>query len=34
MTEAVKTERVAAGDHACLTFTDTKERLDLVAAFV
>ena len=34
MTEAVKTERVAAGDHACLTFTDTEERLDLVAAFV
>ncbi len=34
MTEAVKTERLAAGDHACLTFTDTEERLDLVAAFV
>jgi anti-anti-sigma regulatory factor len=34
MTEAVKTERVAAGDHACLTFTDPEERLDLVAAFV
>ncbi len=34
MTEAVKTERVAAGDHACLTFTDSEERLDLLAAFV
>jgi anti-anti-sigma regulatory factor len=34
MTEAVKTERVSVGDHACLTFTDPEERLDLVAAFV
>jgi anti-anti-sigma factor len=34
MTEAVKTDRVVAGDHACLTFTDNEERLDLVAAFV
>src|SRR4051794_22598270 len=22
------------GDHACLTFTDTEERLDIIAAFV
>ena len=28
------TETVDAGDHACLTFTDAEERLDLVAAFV
>jgi anti-anti-sigma regulatory factor len=25
---------VAAGDHACLTFTDAEQRLDLLAAFV
>jgi anti-anti-sigma regulatory factor len=34
MTEAVTTDAVDAGDHACLTFTDREERLDLVAAFV
>src|SRR5205809_7646021 len=39
MTDAVATNAVAAntvdaGDHACLTFTDAEERLDLVAAFV
>ena len=39
MTDAVTTDSVAsstvtAGDHACLTFTDAEERLDLVAAFV
>ncbi|MEJ3744465.1 MEDS domain-containing protein [Actinomycetes bacterium KLBMP 9797] len=34
MTDAVTTDRVDAGDHACLTFTDPEERLDLVAAFV
>jgi anti-anti-sigma regulatory factor len=33
-TDAVTTDRVAAGDHACLTFTDAEERLDLIAAFV
>jgi anti-anti-sigma regulatory factor len=27
-------ERVRPGDHACLVFTDSEERLDLVAAFV
>src|SRR5690349_5813530 len=25
---------VAAGDHACLTFSEAEERLDLVAAFI
>jgi hypothetical protein len=34
MTEAVTTDTVDAGDHACMTFTDPDERLDLVAAFV
>jgi anti-anti-sigma regulatory factor len=34
MTEAVMTDRVNAGDHACLTFSDLEERLDLVSAFV
>jgi hypothetical protein len=34
MTNAVATDAVDAGDHACLTFTDAEERLDLVAAFV
>jgi hypothetical protein len=34
MTDAVTTDTVDAGDHACLTFTDAEERLDLVAAFV
>ncbi|OLB74481.1 MAG: hypothetical protein AUI14_23525 [Actinobacteria bacterium 13_2_20CM_2_71_6] len=27
-------EAVVAGDHACLTFSDPEERLDMVAAFV
>ena len=27
-------ERVQPGDHACLVFTDSEERLDIVAAFV
>jgi hypothetical protein len=27
-------DALAAGDHACLTFTDADERLDIVAAFV
>ena len=26
-TDAVTTDKVAAGDHACLTFTDAEERL-------
>jgi anti-anti-sigma regulatory factor len=34
MTDAVTTDAVDAGDHACLTFSDHEERLDLVAAFV
>lgn len=34
MTETVTTASVNAGDHACLTFTDVEERLDLVASFV
>jgi hypothetical protein len=34
MTETVTTTSVSAGDHACLTFTDVEERLDLVARFV
>ena len=34
MTDAVTTDAVDTGDHACLTFTDAEERLDLVAAFV
>jgi DcmR-like sensory protein len=34
MTDAVAPGTVDAGDHACLTFTDTEERFDLVAAFV
>jgi anti-anti-sigma regulatory factor len=34
MTEAVSTDTVGPGDHACLTFTDAEERLDLVAAVV
>jgi anti-anti-sigma regulatory factor len=34
MTDVVTTDTVSAGDHACLTFTDAEERLDLIAAFV
>ncbi|HEX6684052.1 MAG TPA: MEDS domain-containing protein [Candidatus Limnocylindrales bacterium] len=34
MAEATRVGQLAAGDHACLTFTDPDERLDLVAAFV
>ncbi|BCY10772.1 MEDS domain-containing protein [Actinoplanes sp. L3-i22] len=34
ITNAVTTDTVDAGDHACLTFTDGEERLDLIAAFV
>jgi ABC-type transporter Mla MlaB component len=32
--DAVTVDQLAAGDHACLTFTDADERLDLVAEFV
>jgi anti-anti-sigma regulatory factor len=31
---ATPVERLAPGDHACLTFSDPEERLDLLAAFV
>lgn len=34
MADPVITDVVNAGDHACLTFTDLEERLDLVSAFV
>jgi anti-anti-sigma regulatory factor len=33
-TDVVTTDKINAGDHACLTFTDAEERLDLIAAFV
>jgi anti-anti-sigma regulatory factor len=32
--DASRVEDLRPGDHACLTFTDGEERLDLVAAFV
>jgi len=32
--DASRIEDLRPGDHACLTFTDVEERLDLVAAFV
>ena len=34
MALATTVDLLAAGDHACMTFTDQHERLDLVAAFV
>jgi anti-anti-sigma regulatory factor len=34
MADAVTVDELSAGDHACLTFTDPDERLDLVAEFV
>ncbi|GAA0713266.1 MEDS domain-containing protein [Dactylosporangium roseum] len=34
MAEAVTVEQLEAGTHACLTFTDPDERIDLIAAFV
>ncbi len=34
MADAVVTDAIESGDHACLTFTDPEERLDLVAGFV
>lgn len=34
MADAIAVSELGAGDHACLTFTDPDERLDLVAAFV
>lgn len=34
MGDAATVEDLQPGDHACLTFTDPEERLDIVAAFV
>jgi anti-anti-sigma factor len=34
MATAVPVDRLSPGDHACLTFTDAEERLDILAAFV
>jgi hypothetical protein len=34
MADRVVTGTIEPGDHACLTFSDSEERLDLVAAFV
>jgi hypothetical protein len=34
MVDTATVDTVEAGDHACLTFSDGEERLDLVAAFV
>lgn len=34
MTEPVTVDELEPGDHACLTFSDVDERLDIVAAFV
>jgi ABC-type transporter Mla MlaB component len=34
MADAATVDQVGLGDHACLTFSDPEERLDLVAAFV
>jgi hypothetical protein len=34
MAGAVPVDLLSSGDHACLTFTDAEERLDILAAFV
>lgn len=34
MADAVRVDELSVGDHACLTFTDPDERIDLVAEFV
>lgn len=34
MADAVAVDQLGPGDHACLTFSDPQERLDLVARFV
>ena len=34
MATAIPVDRLGPGDHACLTFTDAEERLDILAAFV
>ena len=34
MADPEVTDAISSGDHACLTYTDAEERLDLLAAFV
>ena len=34
MATAGSVHDLVLGDHACLTFTDAEERLDIIAAFV
>jgi anti-anti-sigma factor len=34
MARAIPVDRLVPGDHACLTFTDAEERLDILAAFI
>lgn len=34
MASAIPVDRLTPGDHACLTFSDPEERLDILAAFV
>jgi hypothetical protein len=34
MATAVPVDQLVPGDHACLTFTDAEERLDILAAFI
>jgi hypothetical protein len=34
MSTAIAVDRLEPGDHACLTFSDPEERLDMLAAFV
>ncbi|WP_173081462.1 MEDS domain-containing protein [Phytohabitans rumicis] len=34
MTSSVSVDDLSPGDHACLTYSDAEERLDIVAAFV
>jgi MEDS: MEthanogen/methylotroph, DcmR Sensory domain len=34
MVATTPVDRLGPGDHACLTFTDPEERLDILAAFV
>ncbi|MFI5935930.1 MEDS domain-containing protein [Actinoplanes sp. NPDC051494] len=34
MVAVTPVDRLAPGDHACLTYSDTEERLDILAAFV
>jgi anti-anti-sigma regulatory factor len=34
MASAIPVDRLNPGDHACLTFSDSEERLDILAAFV